>query len=1238
MNLTELFGKSASADDGTLCIYPHETPRRTAAVGGYGPEPSDHFDEGEVSWTQARQYGAEDGMRKDIPDHKIGSVEEAQQLANRVTDAHKVSRVVVHHRPSMNYSFAQAHPDGGQTRIVLGGDGMNHGVLLHELAHHLDNESGAADPDEHHGDAFRGHFEDLLSKHHPNSYVARDAFRHHFWWTDQKMRDGVQARSGRPNPEMTEKEKSASPVSKHEPMWQSNQEHVEKANNALKWRSEPHGYLKYMKDYPELDYDSDEDYDRASAHMADEDMAKGLSPRLVPPHMLEAWVNHHPNPKAMEEPKYDKDGNDVPLHHTGTLTELFEKTAAEDHIGEPDYEEDDGYTRGMWDRWHPRLQPTIHRAIGVQFPAGHPANDASLPMHERAQAALEHVTQRGLGMHWTDDPDYHRKHLQSRLFPGDTPVVIHAQTPPRHHVEDNGWVHEDRAIRDWDTEEREVPVKRNAPLNITGITWGSNHHDFAEPINKRAAAEDTVRMVAPDEYRKFHFPDYPSAKTLPALVKHFKQNDGPYYAKIKKDIQENGFTTPVLVRYKDPRGKALKKPELMQGHHRAAVAHELGLHLPVGDFDNNDDFDRSNRGNSAWFATDPRGGLSSEGARVTADRHDDNEIHRAMSLVLPPDKHAFVHDEKQPMAARAHMLLSELKRQTPDIKNERLKGNSGGLGEFWSPSEQKAREFTNSWEAYNRHEREHNCGDEWSGAGGCPTTHVVVHADEPDHKHLWTDIYRDGEKYDRDVSWRMPLKPDTPLKVNGISWGEGDDHKPTLDQTYDQKAKTRYDFHSPVEKTAQYDHDHEWLPNGKYWGPNSAQNDQRLFVGSRLRPEVRQDILGRVGHFFDGNGYTGWQQWAKVYFAGSEAAKWAPFNGDFDVLIGIDWPAFRQQHPEQAQKNDLQVSTAMTDGLWKSANVDGYYFTLADGKKVGPFDRTFFVNPVAWDIKKIRPYAAYDVTADKWAVPPMQVPGDWSADKLPESYWDYAEALAHTVKAIGTLPAEERGRMARNLWEEIHTHRSDAFADGGHGLFDLSNVVEKYLDQHPDKLWDKLRAWKRGLTQEAALRSVKELDGADYTGVMIALVPPKEICEKLAVDGGEDVSTMHVTLAYLGGRDNHEADDLASLPDLVKAWAAHQKPLTASVGGVGTFVNPTQHVLWAHADIPHGTKFRDSLVSMLEEHGYDIRHDHGWVPHITLKYGKQPFRFMPKVSPESWDVDQIWVCIGGDWESFPIGG
>lgn len=449
-----------------------------------------------------------------------------------------------------------------------------------------------------------------------------------------------------------------------------------------------------------------------------------------------------------------------------------------------------------------------------------------------------------------------------------------------------------------------------------------------------------------------------------------------------------------------------------------------------------------------------------------------------------------------------------------------------------------------------------------------------------------------------------------------------------------------------------YTHDHTWLPHGRYWGPNSAQNDQRLFDGDHLRPEVRQDILDRVGGVL--GAYKGWETWTRVYFAGSQAAQWldqnGQGNGDFDVLVGIDFEEFRDCNPQYEELEDAEIASMLTEELWSRANAKDYYFTLNDGRSVGPFDRTFFVNPRAWDIKALHPYAAYNVTSDDWAVHPLQVPKDWSAQSLPESYWGYAEALLAEIRAIGQLPPEERHRMAANLYEELHTHRSDAFADGGHGLFDLSNIIEKYLDQNPDKPWAKLVQWKnespsgpepwvpttaRRTTLTTLFEPKTAADGADYGGVMIAIVPPEKICEKLAQEDGEPVEAMHVTLAYMPGQDRRKA--ARELPDLVEGWARTQKALEAHIGGAGTFVNPGKHVLWAAVDIPHGGPFRQSLVETLERHGYEVANDHGWTPHLTLAYRDDHVRFLPKVEPVSWDVTEVHVCVGDNWTAVPLG-
>jgi len=179
----------AFGSEGIMCVYPHPGIHRTA---GEYHEPEMRFEDRQTptSWTQTRQYGAEDRMDTQLPEHPISSAAEAQQIADKVTKKAGVRPVTVQHAPERNYSFAQTHPDGGTPRVVLGHGGMNHGTLLHELAHHIDREKGTQDDEEPHDDSFRNHFEHALVDHHPNSYVAREAFRDKFHQTDQVMLSG----------------------------------------------------------------------------------------------------------------------------------------------------------------------------------------------------------------------------------------------------------------------------------------------------------------------------------------------------------------------------------------------------------------------------------------------------------------------------------------------------------------------------------------------------------------------------------------------------------------------------------------------------------------------------------------------------------------------------------------------------------------------------------------------------------------------------------------------------------------------------------------------------------------------------------------------------------------------------------------------------------------------------------------------------------------------------------------
>jgi 2'-5' RNA ligase len=175
-----------------------------------------------------------------------------------------------------------------------------------------------------------------------------------------------------------------------------------------------------------------------------------------------------------------------------------------------------------------------------------------------------------------------------------------------------------------------------------------------------------------------------------------------------------------------------------------------------------------------------------------------------------------------------------------------------------------------------------------------------------------------------------------------------------------------------------------------------------------------------------------------------------------------------------------------------------------------------------------------------------------------------------------------------------------------------------------------------------ARRTVTEADGSHYDGIMIALVPPTSVAKDLALDDGtESVDNLHITLAYLGDIDEYSKEMVADLPEIIEAWAETQKPMQARTQGAGTFVpaeEDGQHVLWAAVDVPGLHRVHTDLVDMLRSKGYQPREDHSFTPHITLSYGKHHWRFLPKIASVEFEVDEVWCCIGGEWQSYPIGG
>lgn len=249
------------------------------------------------------------------------------------------------------------------------------------------------------------------------------------------------------------------------------------------------------------------------------------------------------------------------------------------------------------------------------------------------------------------------------------------------------------------------------------------------------------------------------------------------------------------------------------------------------------------------------------------------------------------------------------------------------------------------------------------------------------------------------------------------------------------------------------------LPAQRLFGPTYGL-DHRLFDGERLKPEVRAHILRTLGSFWSTRYGSSWPEWSRVYFAGSEASEWTDpereGNNDFDVLVGIDYDSFRAHLPQFAAHTDQEITDQVNAEFKAQLDpVTDPCFITVDGVETGPWSNTWYCNPHSYDIRDIRPYAAYDVGADEWAVKPPHLP-DWDITRFPEgtSTVDAIRAITAYAQAVLDMPEPYRTQMGAELWDFIHSNRSNAFGPEGEGWWDLRNVLEKALDQ--EGLWQRL--------------------------------------------------------------------------------------------------------------------------------------------------------------------------------------
>jgi 2'-5' RNA ligase len=172
-----------------------------------------------------------------------------------------------------------------------------------------------------------------------------------------------------------------------------------------------------------------------------------------------------------------------------------------------------------------------------------------------------------------------------------------------------------------------------------------------------------------------------------------------------------------------------------------------------------------------------------------------------------------------------------------------------------------------------------------------------------------------------------------------------------------------------------------------------------------------------------------------------------------------------------------------------------------------------------------------------------------------------------------------------------------------------------------------------------------------HTGAMVALIPSEADAERLAVDGGEPVDQLHITLMYLGTAADIPDEAKTQIVSTLQQTAAGWPALEVDGFAVSIFNPP------GHSSLADG-KDRDSCIvlgisgdRLADVHdvvneavrgfadGFALPEQHTpWVPHLTLTYTDDVGRvaeLVDRAGPVTFD--RIRVAFGGNNVDIPLG-
>lgn len=173
-------------------------------------------------------------------------------------------------------------------------------------------------------------------------------------------------------------------------------------------------------------------------------------------------------------------------------------------------------------------------------------------------------------------------------------------------------------------------------------------------------------------------------------------------------------------------------------------------------------------------------------------------------------------------------------------------------------------------------------------------------------------------------------------------------------------------------------------------------------------------------------------------------------------------------------------------------------------------------------------------------------------------------------------------------------------------------------------------------------------DGTPHTGAMIALVPSGDDIARLALDGGEPASDLHLTLFFLGLAASWDPDERDELTAAVRTVFPGQGigPVKAEAFGVAHW-NPHGDEpvwVWQIGGTPDLVRVQEAAALSVDYAAQgDLTDSSGvpeqhvpWIPHVTGIYSTEDWRIPMEERTGPVLFDRVRVSFGGQYTDIPL--